>query len=74
MSIEINLSVLVEYTDWQREKWHALLREHGERALKISIGPHGDGRFQTVGEKVDLQDFLVCPALSGEVRTGQANA
>jgi uncharacterized damage-inducible protein DinB len=42
---------LLEYTDWQRESWHAWFERH-EGALAVSIGPHGDGRMNTVGEVV----------------------
>ena len=50
----VNLSFdhLVQYTDWQRQKWHEGLRRHGDDVLKISAGPNGDGRFQTVGDLV----------------------
>jgi uncharacterized damage-inducible protein DinB len=48
----IDLNLLVEYTDWERQKWYDWLRQHGEQVLKISAGPHGDGRFQTVGDLV----------------------
>ena len=43
---------LLEYTDWQRERWHAWFTRHGTSALAVSVGPHGDGRFNTVGELV----------------------
>jgi uncharacterized damage-inducible protein DinB len=48
----INLSVddLMDYTDWERQKWYDWLRQHGDQVLKISAGPHGDGRFETVGD------------------------
>ena len=48
----IDLSLLVEYTDWERHQWHDFLRQHGDQVLKISAGPHGDGRFETVGDLV----------------------
>ena len=49
-----NLSVneIIEYTDWERQKWHDWLHQHGDQVLAISAGPHGDGRLQTVGELV----------------------
>jgi uncharacterized damage-inducible protein DinB len=43
---------LLEYTDWQRESWHAWFTDQGAGALAVSIGPHGDGRLNTVGEVV----------------------
>ena len=52
MSIGLSLTELIEYTDWERGKWHDWLRKHGDGALAISAGPHGDGRFQTVGDQV----------------------
>lgn len=42
---------LMEYTDWERQMWHDWLLQHAE-ALQISAGPHGDGRFATVGELI----------------------
>ena len=47
--MQIDGSVLIGYTDWERKKWHDWLEHHSE-ALKISMGPHGDN--QTVGEVV----------------------
>jgi hypothetical protein len=52
MSIGLSLTELIEYTDWERGKWHDWLRKHGDSALAISAGPHGNGRFQTVGDQV----------------------
>jgi uncharacterized damage-inducible protein DinB len=43
---------LLEYTDWQRESWHAWFTRQGAGALAVSIGPNGDGRFDTVGQLV----------------------
>jgi uncharacterized damage-inducible protein DinB len=50
----VNLSVndLMEYTDWERLKWYGWFLQQGEPVLKMSAGPHGDGRFQTVGDQV----------------------
>ena len=48
----LNYDHLLEYTDWQREGWNEWFARHGKRALAISAGPHGDGRFTTVGEVV----------------------
>ena len=52
MLINLSLNDLMDYTDWERQKWYDWLRQHGEQVLKISAGPHGDGRFETVGELV----------------------
>jgi uncharacterized damage-inducible protein DinB len=50
--LNLSLNDLMDYTDWERQKWYDSLRQHGEQGLKISAGPHGDGRFGTVGELV----------------------
>src|SRR6476660_6816384 len=50
MPVHLSLSDLIDYTDWERQKWHERLRQQGDAALRTSIGPHGDGRFSTVGE------------------------
>jgi uncharacterized damage-inducible protein DinB len=50
--LSLSLNDLMDYTDWERQKWYDSLRRHGEQGLKISAGPHGDGRFGTVGELV----------------------
>ena len=52
MPIQISLNDLMEYTQWEREKWHDWLRQHGDDVLKISAGPHGDGRFESVGDLI----------------------
>ncbi len=52
MSTSLSLNELIEYTDWERGKWHDWLRQHGDGVLAISAGPHGDGRFQTIGDLV----------------------
>lgn len=46
----LNYDHLLEYTDWERERWEAWFKHQGVAALAISVGPHGDGRFNTVGE------------------------
>ena len=46
-----DVDVLMSYTDWQRSKWREWIGQHGE-ALNTSVGPHGDSRFQTVGDVV----------------------
>jgi uncharacterized damage-inducible protein DinB len=52
MRINLSLDDLMDYTAWERQKWHEWLRQHGDEALKISAGPHGDGRFTTVGDLI----------------------
>jgi hypothetical protein len=52
MPADLQITDLLDYTDWERGKWLEWLRPRGGTALKISAGPHGDGRFQTVGEVV----------------------
>jgi uncharacterized damage-inducible protein DinB len=49
---DISLNDLVEYTDWDRGKWQEWFRTHGDEPLKIGAGPHGDGRFGTVGDVI----------------------
>ena len=50
MAVQLNLNDFIDYTDWERQKWHDRLRQQGDAVLKTSIGAHGDGRFSTVGE------------------------
>jgi uncharacterized damage-inducible protein DinB len=52
MSTALSLSELIEYTDWERSTWHDWLQQRGDDVLTITAGPHGDGRFQTVGDLV----------------------
>jgi uncharacterized damage-inducible protein DinB len=52
MSVGLSLLELIEYTDWERGKWLDWFRQHGDGALGTSVGPHSDGRFQTVGDQV----------------------
>jgi uncharacterized damage-inducible protein DinB len=52
MSASLSLSELMEYTDWERGNWHDWLRQRGDHVLAINAGPHGDGRFQIVGDLV----------------------
>ena len=51
MPLALAVDDLLEYTAWQRGRWHTWLRDHPE-ALALSAGPHGDGRFTTVGDLV----------------------
>lgn len=48
----LSFSEFIEYTDWERGRWHDRLRQHGDQVLATSIGLHGDCRFQTVGDIV----------------------
>lgn len=50
MHIGLALNDLLDYTDWERRKWFERLRERGGAVLSVNAGPHGDGRFQSVGE------------------------
>ncbi|HEY2364090.1 MAG TPA: DinB family protein [Candidatus Angelobacter sp.] len=52
MPVHLSLNDLIDYTDWERQKWHERLRQQGNEVLKTGVGPHGDGRFETVGELV----------------------
>ena len=52
MAMDVGLDELMEYTDWERGKWHDWFRRHGDQVLKISSGPHGDGRFERAGDLV----------------------
>src|SRR5262249_5967264 len=46
------LDDLLDYTDWQRAQWQALLQKQGAGALAVSAGAHGDGRFRTIGDLI----------------------
>jgi len=68
--LTLNLTDLLDYTDWERQRWHARIRQYGEQTLEVSAGPHGDGRFERVGS-------LISHIFSAEKRyverlTGQA--
>jgi uncharacterized damage-inducible protein DinB len=52
MDTGLSLVELMEYTDWERNNWRDWFRERGNNVLAISAGPHGDGRFQTIGDLV----------------------
>lgn len=52
MSMSLSLDELMEYTEWERSRWCDWLRQRGDHVLAISAGPHGDGRFQSVGDLV----------------------
>ena len=48
----VSLNDLIAYTDWERGVWHDWLRQQGDQVLAIKVGPHGDGRFESVGDLV----------------------
>ena len=52
MRLDLSVNDLLEYTDWERREWRALLEKQGADVLKISVGSHGDGRFEVVGELI----------------------
>jgi uncharacterized damage-inducible protein DinB len=52
MGIGLSLNELIEYTDWERSKWYKRLRSSGDSVLATSAGPHGDGRFQSIGDVI----------------------
>ncbi len=52
MAMMLALTELLEYTDWERQKWCAWLMTQGDSVLGVSAGPHGDGRFRTVGDLI----------------------
>ncbi len=52
MQAVLAINDLLDYTDWERDKWLEWLRQRGGQILEISAGPHGDGRFEKVGELV----------------------
>jgi uncharacterized damage-inducible protein DinB len=49
---QLSLDTLLDYTDWEREKWGEWFRKQGAPVLQISAGAHGDGRFESVGDLV----------------------
>jgi hypothetical protein len=52
MTLGLGFQDIVEYTDWERERWLEWFRREGNETLKISAGAHGDGRFGEIGELV----------------------
>lgn len=52
MPVSIIFADLMDYTEWERQKWHQRLTQHGDDALRISAGANGDGRFSTVGDLI----------------------
>jgi len=49
MSLTFGHETFLAYTAWQRQRWHAWFQTHGAAPLALSTGPHGDGRFATIG-------------------------
>lgn len=52
MPVTLSFNDLMDYTEWERRKWHDWFRQHGDDALKISVGPNGDGRFSAIGDLI----------------------
>ena len=52
MFVGLSLDELMEYTEWQRGKWREWFSQQGAQVLTMSIGPHGDGRFEKIGDLV----------------------
>jgi uncharacterized damage-inducible protein DinB len=50
--VSVTLQELMDFTEWERGKWHQWLLERGDAVLAIGAGPHGDGRFESVGDLV----------------------
>ena len=46
-----DFDALLAYTEWERRQWREELgaRDDGAALLGVSVGPHNDGRFETVG-------------------------
>jgi uncharacterized damage-inducible protein DinB len=51
MPVSLDLTVLLDYTDWERGTWRAWFG-HYPHALTIDTGLHGDGRFEALGHVV----------------------
>jgi hypothetical protein len=54
MAVELSVEDLIEYADWERDKWYEFLRARGDALLNVGVGPNGDGRFESVGDVVRL--------------------
>lgn len=52
MKVGMDFGALLAYTEWQREQWKEWIKTSGEDLLRQSMGEHGDGRFQCVGETI----------------------
>lgn len=49
--VNLSLTDLLEYTDWERQKRYEWMRQQGNQVLKVSAGPNGD-RIGTAGDLV----------------------
>lgn len=52
MPFPFSLDDLLAYSDWDRTRWRDWFLEKGPGPLAVSLGPHSDGRFSTVGELI----------------------
>lgn len=52
MSPALDVRELVAYTTWLRARWQSWFEKQGPGALGVTTGPHGDGRFPTVGSLI----------------------
>jgi uncharacterized damage-inducible protein DinB len=50
--MQISFNDLIGYTEWERRKWRQCFEKNGEYLLTISVGPHRDERFESVGDWV----------------------
>jgi uncharacterized damage-inducible protein DinB len=48
--MHLEFTDLLNYTEWERRKCHEFLRRQDPAVLKMTAGPHGDGRMQTIGD------------------------
>jgi uncharacterized damage-inducible protein DinB len=73
--INLSLSDLMEYTEWEREKRHEWMRKQGDQVLRVSMGANSD-RFETVGDLVKhifSAEKRYVERLSGRPMTDVAN-
>jgi len=52
VGVDLSMGSLIEYTDWERGKWHAFFRQNGAEVLKINAGPNSGSRFTNVGDLI----------------------
>jgi len=52
MATNLAFNDLMDYTGWERQKWHHFLREHGPEVLKITAGPNSGTRFTSTGDLI----------------------
>jgi uncharacterized damage-inducible protein DinB len=50
--LALELNHLIDYTDWERQKWQAWFAKIGSKPLAVSTGPNSDGRFSTAGQVI----------------------